>query len=70
MARVFLWQWHGPCRALLWQESDSRYACGMVVATGRFAPWLPRLLRAWASRFFAQRIAAGRGCDADIVVED
>lgn len=68
VARLFLLQWRGGCRALLWTPADSRYSCGMVVAPARFLPWLPALLLAPASRFFARRIALGQGCDADIEV--
>lgn len=69
VARIFLRQWRGPCRALLWQDELSRYACAMVVAPGKHLSWLPRWLRPWAGRFLALRIAAGRGCDADLDIE-
>ena len=68
VAQLFLRQRHGPCRALLWQEVPQRYACGMMLAPRRFLPWLPRWLAARAGRFFARRIAAGCGCDADLEV--
>jgi len=70
LAHLFLLQFRGRCRALLWQDDASRYSCGMVAAPGRFLPWLPAILRPWASRRFIRRIAAGSGCDADIEVDD
>lgn len=63
-----LLQFKGACRALLWQAEHSRYACGMVVQPTAYLRWLPSCLGAWAGRLAARRIAAGRGCDADIEV--
>ena len=69
MARLFLLQFRGRCRALTWNDAQSRYACGLVTAPASTLSWLPVLLEASASRFFARGIAAGRGCDADIEIE-
>lgn len=60
-----LFQSKGPCRALLWQPEQRRYACGMVVRPSDHLRWLPVALDAWAGRLFARKIAAGSGCDAD-----
>jgi hypothetical protein len=68
VALVFLFQRKGRCRALQWQAEAKRYVCGMVTAPQRYSRWLPRILRSAAGRFFASRIAAGSGCDADIEV--
>ncbi len=72
MAYVFLWQFSGRCRALLWQASEQRDVCGMVVNPEYY---LKRMPRRWGIRFgrwFAARIALGRGCDSsaiDLTVE-
>ena len=68
VAYVFLWQRTGRCRALLWQEEGRCYACGMVLAPDRYSWLVPRLFSAWLGVFFAGRIAAGKGCDAEIEV--
>ncbi len=47
----------GACRALVWDEAQALYRCG--VATGQHLGWLPRrLARRW--------IAAGAGCDSTL----
>lgn len=61
---------HGACVALQWDDSARRYRCGMVDAPER---WLP-LPWGWARRILGRLslrwIAAGQGCDCDIVLED
>jgi hypothetical protein len=65
----------GACVALAWSEVEAtsndpsdataggNYRCGVLVAPGRWLPWLPApLARALARRW----IAAGRGCDAEL----
>ena len=69
IGRLFFLRLRGPCPALLWQDEKAAYGCGMVLAPGRFLPWLPHSLYSWASRSFARQIAAGRGCDADIEID-
>lgn len=70
VARVFLWQLRGRCRALSWQEEMQRYVCGMVAHPDRYVTLLPRRWRARAGAFFASRIAAGAGCDFSAEIED
>lgn len=57
----------GACKALLWSEENCRYQCGLLAdparITGWRRPWLLRWCRSWVKRW----IAAGVGCDADIV---
>ena len=59
----------GACVALRWSDSPPRYVCGMVAdpasVTGWTHPWAVRLQAALARRW----IAAGAGCDADLVAE-
>ena len=68
VARLFLLQWRGSCRALLWNDPDSRYECGMLRQPLRWLPWLPAWLAPQASRLIARLIASGCGCDADLEV--
>jgi len=70
VAMVFLFQRKGACRALLWQEEEGRYACGMVRQPHRHSRLIPRILASWLGAFFATRIAAGGGCDAGIEIGD
>ncbi len=63
VALLFLWQFKGRCRALLWQEDAGRYVCGMVQCPDRYVFFIFRHWREQAGRFFASRIAAGAGCD-------
>lgn len=68
VARLFLFQFAGRCRALVWNDASSRYRCGMAAAPHRHSRLIPQALAPAAARFFASRIAAGSGCDADIEV--
>jgi len=68
VSMVALLQFKGACRGLMWQEKESRYACGMVVQPAAYLRWLPARLENWAGRLAAKRIAAGQGCDAAIEV--
>ncbi len=69
VAYLFLFQFKGSCRALLWQNEERRYVCGMVACPDQYVPLLPKRLRVRMGRFFASRIAADYGCDlaADVV---
>ena len=63
VALVFLSQFRGECRALLWQDENKRYVCGMVVCPDRYVRVIPHGFRERFGKFFASRIAAGAGCD-------
>lgn len=65
VARLFLFQFSGKCRAMLWRDKEARYVCGMAVCPDRYVRIIPRRLRERAGKFFASRIAAGTGCDFD-----
>jgi hypothetical protein len=55
---------HGACAALEWAEARGHYRCGVLAQPKRWLPWLPeRLARALVRRW----IAAGRGCDSDLL---
>ena len=53
------------CAALAWDGATRRYRCGMIVHPAQHLGWLPRRWEDRAGRWFAQRIAAGSGCDFD-----
>ena len=63
VAHVFLFQFRGKCRALLWLDDASRYVCGMAVCPDRYLRLIPGRWRERSGKFFASRIAAGAGCD-------
>lgn len=69
VARLFLWQWRGACRALIWEDSASRYHCGMLTDPARHSRVIPAACNGLAKRFFAKRIAAGAGCDSVVDVD-
>lgn len=59
----------GPCPALHWAESESRYRCGLAAHPQRHLP-LPAQLARTAAALFRRWIAAGKGCDCDFQLED
>jgi hypothetical protein len=63
VAYIFLFQFKGRCRALLWQNDSNRYVCGMVVRPDHYVKWIPQRLRERMGKFCKTRIAAGSGCD-------
>jgi hypothetical protein len=66
VAYLYMLQFKGRCKALLWQEDVTGYACGMVLQPDVYSRLIPKTLRLRMGRFFASRIAAGKGCDAKI----
>jgi hypothetical protein len=70
VAYVFLFQFSGRCRALLWQNDTGRYVCGMVVSPDECVRLIPTRLHGFMGRFFAARIAAEYGCDFGAEVVD
>ncbi|MBT9504149.1 MAG: hypothetical protein IV092_23090 [Burkholderiaceae bacterium] len=59
----------GTCRALLWSDEQARYLCGMVIAPQQFLPWLAPLLQPLAVRWARRLISAGKGCDAELQIQ-
>jgi len=60
----------GSCAALRWDAQQRRYQCGLLVSasatsTGR-KPWWRAVFHILVRRW----IAAGQGCDADVVAEN
>lgn len=64
-ARLRFRQTAGPCPALEWSATQTRYRCGLLTRPGRYLGWLPAAGEALAGRLFARWIAAGQGCDCD-----
>jgi hypothetical protein len=63
VAYIFLFQFKGRCRALLWRDEASRYVCGMVACPDIYVGLFPERWRERIGKFIASRIAAGAGCD-------
>lgn len=60
---------HGPCPALEWSDTESRYICGLIARPAHYLP-LPVPLQSLARRVFARGIAAGKGCDCTAELAD
>ncbi|MFZ6724198.1 hypothetical protein ACO0K2_01755 [Undibacterium sp. MH2W] len=69
VARVFLWQRKGSCRALMWDPSQSLYRCGMLLQPAAFLDWLPQRWQGWFGRRVRRWISAGVACDSDATIE-
>lgn len=71
VALVFLWQRRGACRALLWDEQQQCYRCGMVQQPQTYMRRLPAAMAAPFGKLVRRWIAANTVCDSivDIDVE-
>ena len=67
VARLFLGQWRGPCRALEWHEAQGRYLCGMLARPGSYLRALPRFAAPWFARRVRRWIGGGIGCDCTML---
>jgi hypothetical protein len=65
VARVFLWQWRGSCRALVWSSSGLQYRCGLLLAPSAHIRFLPQSLQKQFRYLVTRWIAAGTACDSD-----
>ncbi len=70
VAYLFLFQFKGRCRALLWQNDSARYLCGMVVSPDEYVRFIPKRFRERMGKYFASRIATKLGCDFDAELVD
>jgi hypothetical protein len=61
-------RWRGACAALRWDATQRRYQCGLLVPTR--PPRGPRWWRVMVHALLRRWIAAGQGCDADVVAEN
>ena len=59
----------GRCEALLWQEDESRYRCGLVTRPAAYLPAGTRLAASLLKRLAERYISTGSGCDCDVRVE-
>ncbi len=64
LARLYLWQNRGSCRALLWSDQKQRYFCGLVLQPANYLRYLPNWLAPRFSAYAASRIAANTSCDS------
>jgi hypothetical protein len=60
----------GACVAVGWNEETARYECGMVTSPERWWPLPWRWTRRAMTLISLRWIAAGRGCDCDIELQD
>lgn len=70
LSLTLLWPHQAPCRALIWNEAEQRYFCGMVSDPAQFLRWLPSRFNLAASRLFKRWIAADTVCDADVELSE
>lgn len=59
----------GACTALRWREKEGRYVCGLLAEPGEVLGWCSLRLQRLVQRLARRWIAAGVGCDADLVAE-
>jgi len=64
VALVFLWQWRGACRALLWDAAQQMYRCGMVLQPQSFVRVFPIFLSSVFKKLIRRWIAADTVCDS------
>jgi len=64
VARVFLWQRTGRCCALVWDEAQQIYRCGMLIQPSSYLVWLPQRWQTWFGRRVRRWIAADVACDS------
>lgn len=64
-ARLRFRQKNGPCPALEWSETETRYHCGLLLRPTYYFGWLPRRAEGISRRLLARWIASGIGCDCN-----
>ncbi|MFZ6799590.1 hypothetical protein [Undibacterium sp. Di24W] len=69
VARVFLRQMRGTCRALEWHADVSQYRCGMLLRPAHYLFLLPRFLETRFRSLIRRWIAAGVACDSDAYID-
>lgn len=65
VARVFLSQSRGACRALVWVKGGQYYRCGMLLQPANYLRFLPLSWQPWFRRLIKRWIAAATVCDSD-----
>ncbi|RQO63176.1 hypothetical protein DBR47_00990 [Paucibacter sp. KBW04] len=56
----------GQCQALRWSDASGRYVCGLLAEPESAASWR-RSLQAWLRPLLRRWIAAGQGCDCELL---
>ncbi|MDE2429683.1 MAG: hypothetical protein KGM99_13240 [Burkholderiales bacterium] len=69
VARAYLWQFRGSCKALEWDDHGKRYRCGLLLHPRLFLLWLPARFENWFLQRVSRKIAAGIGCDSSFEAE-
>jgi len=59
----------GACDALVWNDADRRYRCGLIEQPSRFLPRAWRWTAPWLARVTRRYISVGSGCDCSVQVE-
>ena len=59
----------GACDALVWNDADRRYRCGLIEQPSRFLPRAWHWTAPWLARVARRYISAGSGCDCSAQVE-
>ncbi|MFZ6755084.1 hypothetical protein ACO0KY_17075 [Undibacterium sp. Dicai25W] len=69
VALFFLWQRVGSCQALVWDDGQKMYRCGMSTQPARYLVWLPLRWQSWFARRVRRWISAGVACDSSATIE-
>ncbi|MFZ6751515.1 hypothetical protein [Undibacterium sp. Ren11W] len=69
VARVFLWQLRGTCKALVWLADRQQYRCGLLLEPARYLRILPKFGQRPFRFLVARWIAAETACDSDAHAE-
>ena len=62
-------RWRGACAALVWNDGEATYRCGLIEQPARFLPKVLRRAAPWVARRAYRYVAAGRGCDSSVIVD-
>lgn len=59
----------GACAALIWNDDQGAYRCGLIEQPANFLPKALRRAAPWVAHWAHRFVAAGRGCDSSVTVE-
>lgn len=69
VGRVMFRRTRGPCPALVWRAAEKRHFCGLASEPAAHLQRLPKFLAPVFARLTRRWIAAGIGCDSDVIAE-
>jgi len=69
VAGVFLWQFRGACKALVWLADKQQYRCGLLLEPSNYLVILPRFAQRPFRFLVARWIAADTACDSDAQIQ-